>query len=190
MGRENQSSVSEFLLLGLPFPPEQQGVLFALFLGMYLTTVLGNLLIILLVRLDSRLHTPMYFLLSHLALSDVSFASIAVPKMLTNTQRQCRSITYSGCISQVYFFVFFGSLDSFLLTVMAYDSEALCLKDCYTLSEIHDLNQRHDSLKGHQMNSYDINEICSWALPEGVITPTSGLNTIDDIRLSWIHPCM
>lgn len=69
-------------------------------------------------------------------------------------------------------------------------SEALCLKDCYTLSEIHNLNQHHDSLKGHQMTSYDIKEICSWALPEAVITPTSGLNTIDDIRLSWIHPCM
>ncbi|KAI5138453.1 Olfactory Receptor 1J1 [Manis pentadactyla] len=100
MRPENQSSVSEFLLLGLPVPPEQQGVFFALFLGMYLTTVLGNLLIILLVRLDSRLHTPMYFLLSHLALSDVSFASITVPKMLMNMQTQCQSITYSGCISQ------------------------------------------------------------------------------------------
>ena len=118
MRPENQSSVSEFLLLGLPVPPEQQGMFFALFLGMYLTTVLGNLLIILLIRQDSRLHTPMYFFLSHLALSDVSFASITILKMLTNTQRQCRSITYSGCISQVDFFIFFGSLDSFLLTVM------------------------------------------------------------------------
>ncbi|KAG3287888.1 OR1J4-containing [Ictidomys tridecemlineatus] len=59
MRRDNQSSVSEFLLLGLPIQPEQQGTYYALFLGMYLTTVLGNLLIILLIRLDSRLHTPM-----------------------------------------------------------------------------------------------------------------------------------
>ncbi|EPY77875.1 hypothetical protein CB1_001164001, partial [Camelus ferus] len=58
MRRENQSSVSQFLLLGLPIRPEQRGVVFALFLGVYLTTVLGNLLIILLIRLDSRLHTP------------------------------------------------------------------------------------------------------------------------------------
>nr|XP_017495360.2 olfactory receptor 1J4-like [Manis javanica] len=129
----NQSSVSEFLLLGLPIPPEQQGMFFALFLGMYLTTVLGNLLIVLLVRLDSCLHTPMYFFLSHLALSDVSFASITVPKMLTNMQSQCRSITYSGCISQVYFFVLFGSLDSFLLAVMAYDRYvAICHPLHYT----------------------------------------------------------
>ncbi|XP_073086469.1 olfactory receptor 1J4-like [Manis javanica] len=129
----NQSSVSEFLLLGLPVPPEQQGMFFALFLGMYLTTVLGNLLIVLLVRLDSRLHTPMYFFLSHLALSDVSFASITVPKMLMNMQSQCRSITYSGCISQVYFIVLFGCLDSFLLAVMAYDRHvAICHPLHYT----------------------------------------------------------
>ncbi|KAK1334210.1 hypothetical protein QTO34_005210 [Cnephaeus nilssonii] len=65
MRPENQSSVSQFLLLGLPIPPGQQGVFFTLFLGMYLTTVLGNLLIILLIRLDSRLHTPMYVAICH-----------------------------------------------------------------------------------------------------------------------------
>ena len=88
MRRENQSSVSEFLLLGLPIWPEQQGMFFALFLGMYLTTVLGNLLIILLIRLDPHLHTPMYFFLSHLALTDVSFSSVTVAKMLMNMQTQ------------------------------------------------------------------------------------------------------
>ncbi|KAI5138450.1 Olfactory Receptor 1J2 [Manis pentadactyla] len=134
MNPQNQSSVSEFLLLGLPIPPEQQGMFFALFLGMYLTTVLGNLLIILLVRLDSRLHTPMYFFLSHLALSDVSLSSITVPKMLTNMHSQWQSITYLGCISQVYFIVFFGSLDGFLLTVMAYDRYvAICHPLHYTI---------------------------------------------------------
>ncbi|CAI9174793.1 unnamed protein product [Rangifer tarandus platyrhynchus] len=121
MRPENQSSVSEFLLLGIPIQPEQQDVVFALFLGMYLTTVLGNLLILLLIRLDPRLHTPMYFFLSHLALTDVSFSSVTLPKMLMNMQTRCQAITYAGCISQVYFFIFFGCLDSFLLAVMAYD---------------------------------------------------------------------
>ncbi|XP_064346944.1 olfactory receptor 1J21-like [Camelus dromedarius] len=121
MRRENQSSVSEFLLLGLPIRPEQRGMVFALSLGVYLTTVLGNLLIILLIRLDSRLHTPMYFFLSHLALTDVSFSSVTAPKMLVNTQTQNHSISYAGCISQVYFFLMLGCLDSFLLTSMAYD---------------------------------------------------------------------
>ncbi|XP_047381451.1 olfactory receptor 50-like [Sciurus carolinensis] len=121
MRRENQSSVSEFLLLGLPIQPEEQGMFYTLFLAMYLTTVLGNLLIILLIRLDSRLHTPMYFFLSHLALTDISFSSVTAPKMLMDMLMQTQSISYAGCISQEFFFVFFGDLDSFLLTSMAYD---------------------------------------------------------------------
>ncbi|XP_047556084.1 olfactory receptor 1J4-like [Lutra lutra] len=121
MRLENQSSVSEFFLLGLPIHPEQQGVFFALFLGMYLTTVLGNLLIILLIRLDSRLHTPMYYFLSHLAFTDVSFSSVTVPKMLINMHTQDQSILYAGCVTQMYFFIFFTDLDNFLLTSMAYD---------------------------------------------------------------------
>ncbi|XP_053461622.1 olfactory receptor 1J1 [Nycticebus coucang] len=133
MRLENQSDVSEFLLLGLPIQPKQRGVFFLLFLGMYLTTVLGNLLIILLIRLDSRLHTPMYFFLSHLALTDVSFSSVTVPKMLMNLQTQHLSIPYEGCISQTYFFIFFADLDSFLITSMAYDRYvAICHPLLYT----------------------------------------------------------
>ncbi|XP_015353249.1 olfactory receptor 50-like [Marmota marmota marmota] len=121
MRRDNQSSISEFFLLGLPIQPEQQGMYYALFLGMYLTTVLGNLLIILLIRLDSRLHTPMYFFLSHLALTDISFSSVTAPKMLMNMLMQTQSISYAGCICQEFFYVLFADLDSFLLTSMAYD---------------------------------------------------------------------
>ena len=121
MRPENQSSVSEFLLLGLPIRPEQQGVFFALFLGVYLTTVLGNLLIFLLIRLDSRLHTPMYFFLKHLALTDVSFSSVSIPKMLMDAHTEYESIPYAGCIAQMYFFIFFTDLDSFLITSVAYD---------------------------------------------------------------------
>ncbi|XP_030150137.1 olfactory receptor 1J1 [Lynx canadensis] len=134
MRRENQSSVSEFLLLGLPIRPEQQAMFFALFLGMYLTTVLGNLLIILLIRLDSRLHTPMYFFLSHLAFTDVSFSSVTVPKMLMNMHAKYKSISYEGCISQTYFFIFCADLDSFLITSMAYDRYvAICHPLHYTI---------------------------------------------------------
>ncbi|XP_066110411.1 olfactory receptor 1J4-like [Saccopteryx bilineata] len=133
MGPENQSSVSEFLLLGLPMRPGQQRGFFTLFLGMYLTTVLGNLLIILLIRLDSRLHTPMYFFLSHLAFSDISLSSVTVPKMLTNMQTRQQSISYVGCIAQMYFFMFFASIDNFLLAAMAYDRYvAICHPLCYT----------------------------------------------------------
>ncbi|XP_006865778.1 PREDICTED: olfactory receptor 50-like [Chrysochloris asiatica] len=133
MRRNNKSSVSEFLLLGLPIQPEQQDIYFTLFLGMYLTTVLGNLLIILLIRLDSHLHTPMYFFLSHLAFTDVSFSSVTAPKMLMNMQSRRQSISYAGCISQVYFFLFFGDIDSLLLTSMAYDRYvAICHPLHYT----------------------------------------------------------
>uniref|UniRef100_A0A8C3YML2 Olfactory receptor n=1 Tax=Catagonus wagneri TaxID=51154 RepID=A0A8C3YML2_9CETA len=133
MRRENQSCVSEFLLLGIPIRPEQQGVFFVLFLGMYLTTVLGNLLIILLIRLDPRLHTPMYFFLSHLAFSDISFSSVTVPKMLMNMHTLDQSISYSGCIAQTYFFILFTVLDNFLLTSMAYDRYvAICHPLHYT----------------------------------------------------------
>ena len=133
MRRENQSSVSEFLLLGLPIQPEHHGVFFALFRGMYLITVLGNLLILLLIRLDSRLHTLMYFFLSHLAFSDVSFSSVTVPKMLVNMQTQDQSIPYAGCIAQMYFFLLFVCLDNFLLAVMAYDRYvAICQPLHYT----------------------------------------------------------
>ncbi|KAM5258836.1 olfactory receptor 1J2-like [Hipposideros larvatus] len=121
MRPENQSGVSQFLLRGLPIRPEQQGAFFALFLGMYLTTVLGNLLLILLIRLDARLHTPMYFFLSHLAFSDISFSSVTVPKMLTDMQTQDHAIPYAGCVTQMYFFMVFAALDNFLLTSMAYD---------------------------------------------------------------------
>ncbi|KAM8802394.1 olfactory receptor 1J4-like [Rhynchonycteris naso] len=133
MGPENQSSVSEFLLLGLPMRPGQQRGFFTLFLGMYLTTVLGNLLIILLIRLDSRLHTPMYFFLSHLAFSDISLSSVTVPKMLTNMLTRQQSIPYVGCIAQVYCFILFVGLDNFLLAAMAYDRYvAICQPLRYT----------------------------------------------------------
>ncbi|KAM4877646.1 olfactory receptor 1J21-like [Thomomys bottae] len=133
MRRDNGSTFCEFILLGLPIRPEEQGLFYALFLAMYLTTVLGNLLIILLIRLDSRLHTPMYFFLSHLAFTDISFSSVTAPKLLMNMLTQSRSIPYAGCISQVYFFLFFADLDSFLLTSMAYDRYvAICHPLHYT----------------------------------------------------------
>nr|XP_010998077.2 olfactory receptor 1J1-like [Camelus dromedarius] len=133
MRRENWSSVSGFLLLGLPIRPEQRCVVFALFLGVYLTTVLGNLLIILLIRLDSRLHTPMYFFLSHLAFTDVSFSSVTVPKMLMDMQTRYKSIPYAGCTSQTYLFILFADLDRFLITSMAYDRYvAVCQPLHYT----------------------------------------------------------
>uniref|UniRef100_A0A8C6G7T4 Olfactory receptor n=1 Tax=Mus spicilegus TaxID=10103 RepID=A0A8C6G7T4_MUSSI len=134
MRMDNESTVSEFILLGLPIRAKDQAVYSALILAMYLTTVLGNLLIILLIRLDPHLHTHMYFFLSHLALTDISFSSVTVPRMLVNMLTHSQSISYTGCISQVYFFIVFGSIDSFLLPSMAYDRYvAICHPLHYTL---------------------------------------------------------
>ncbi|KAM5189709.1 olfactory receptor 7A10-like [Callospermophilus lateralis] len=117
----NDSQRLEFLLLGIAEDPELQLLLFGLFLSMYLVTVLGNLLIILATISDSHLHTPMYFFLSNLSFVDICFTSTTIPKMLVNIQAQSKAISYAGCITQIQFFVLFGGLDDFLLTVMAYD---------------------------------------------------------------------
>ncbi|XP_052612908.1 olfactory receptor 1468-like [Peromyscus californicus insignis] len=129
----NQTVISKFLLLGLPIPPEHQHLFYALFLAMYLTTVLGNLIIIILIILDSHLHTPMYFFLSNLSFSDLCFSSVTMPKLLQNMQSQDPSITYAGCLAQTYFFMIFGAMESFLLVVMAYDRYvAICFPLHYT----------------------------------------------------------
>ncbi|XP_053439438.1 olfactory receptor 7A17-like [Nycticebus coucang] len=121
MDPENDTGLPVFLLLGLSEKPEFQPTLFGLFLSLYLVTVFGNLLIILAIISDSHLHTPMYFFLSNLSFSDICFTSTTIPKMLVNIQMQSKSITYAGCIIQMYFFTVFGLLDNLLLTVMAYD---------------------------------------------------------------------
>ncbi|XP_054430382.1 olfactory receptor 7A10-like [Pteronotus mesoamericanus] len=134
MGPVNDTPISEFLLLGLSEAPELQPLLFGLFLSMYLVTVLGNLLIILAVSSDSRLHTPMYFFLCNLSLDDICFTSTTVPKMLVNIQTHSKAITYAGCITQMYFFILFALSDDFLLTVMAYDRfVAICHPLHYTV---------------------------------------------------------
>ncbi|XP_077019087.1 olfactory receptor 7A17-like [Tamandua tetradactyla] len=117
----NKTHVSEFILLGLSEDTEVQPLLFALFLMMYLVTLTGNLLIILTTISDAHLHMPMYFFLANLSFADICFTSTTVPKMLVNIQTLTKTISYRNCLSQMYFFLVFGGLDSFFLTVMAYD---------------------------------------------------------------------
>ncbi|XP_012501649.1 PREDICTED: olfactory receptor 7D4-like [Propithecus coquereli] len=134
MAAENHTDVSEFLLLGLSDDPELQPILFGLFLSMYLVTVLGNLLIILAISSDAHLHTPMYFFLSILSFVDICFTSTTVPKMLANIDAHSKDISYMACLTQMYFFMMFGGLDNFLLTVMAYDRfVAICHPLRYTV---------------------------------------------------------
>ncbi|KAB1263708.1 Olfactory receptor 1F12 [Camelus dromedarius] len=117
----NHASASEFLLLGLSSRPERRELIFGLFLAMYPVGAAGNLLIFLAVGSDSHPHTPMYFLLSSLSLVDFCFISATVPKMLVNIQTKTQSISYGGCLAQIYFCILLANMDSFLLTAMAYD---------------------------------------------------------------------
>ncbi|XP_038178541.1 putative gustatory receptor clone PTE03 [Arvicola amphibius] len=121
MELENQTGVIQFFLLGLSEDPELQPILFGLFLLMYLVTVFGNLLIILVIVSDSHLHTPMYFFLSNLSFTDICFSTTTVPKMLVNLQRQNKAISYTGCITQLSFILLFAGMENFLLAAMAYD---------------------------------------------------------------------
>ncbi|XP_005415081.1 PREDICTED: olfactory receptor 19-like [Chinchilla lanigera] len=134
MEPENDTKISEFLLLGISEAPSLQLFLFGVFLFMYLITVFGNLLIILATISDSHLHTPMYFFLSNLSFVDICFTSTTIPKMLVNIHTHNKVITYKGCIIQIYFFILFGVMDNFLLTVMAYDRfVAICHPLHYTV---------------------------------------------------------
>ncbi|XP_040399359.1 olfactory receptor 14C36-like [Cygnus olor] len=117
----NSSSVSEFLLLAFADMRELQLLHFGLFLGIYLAALLGNGLILTAIACDHRLHTPMYFFLLNLALLDLGCISTTLPKAMANALWDTRAISYEGCASQVFFFVFFIGAEYSFLTIMAYD---------------------------------------------------------------------
>ncbi|XP_023560888.1 olfactory receptor 7G3-like [Octodon degus] len=114
-------SETEFFLLGLSEDPDLQPVLFGLFLSTYMVTVIGNLAIILAIIHDSHLHTPMYFFLSNLSLVDICFTTTTMPKMLVNIQVKSKSISYAGCLTQIWFVLVFVGLENGILVTMAYD---------------------------------------------------------------------
>ena len=131
--RGNQSHITEFLLLGLTSDPKQQVWLFASFLAMYLVNVGGNSVIIAAIRGDAHLHTTMYFFLSNLSLVDICFTTVIVPQILVNMLTQRKAILFAQCLAQMYFFVAFGTTDSFLLAAMALDRYvAICHPLHYT----------------------------------------------------------
>nr|XP_056720405.1 olfactory receptor 14A16-like [Euleptes europaea] len=117
----NITSTSDFLLLEFSDIRELQILHFFMFLTVYLTAVTGNLLIILTVSLDYHLHTPMYFFLMNLAILDLGTVSVMVPKAMANSLLNSRSISYAGCVAQVFFLFFLGGSDFAILTIMAHD---------------------------------------------------------------------
>ncbi|XP_013361819.1 PREDICTED: olfactory receptor 8H1-like [Chinchilla lanigera] len=121
MGRRNSTGMPDFILLGLADSAEAQLLLFLLFLLIYLVTVLGNAGMMLLIRLDPQLHTPMYFFLTHLSFLDLSYSSVITPRTLQNLLTSSKSISFLGCFSQMYLFILFAATECFLLSSMAYD---------------------------------------------------------------------
>ncbi|XP_003919836.1 olfactory receptor 2D3-like [Saimiri boliviensis] len=121
MGKENQTYLTEFILLGFSSDHRTQILLFVIFLIIYLLTVFGNLLIILLIHIDSRLHTPMYFFLKNLSFTDLCFSTTIVPQMLSHLLIMRKTISFTRCSIQMLFFLIAGCTESSLLAVMSYD---------------------------------------------------------------------
>ncbi|XP_007936148.1 olfactory receptor 8S1-like [Orycteropus afer afer] len=117
----DHSTITEFVLLGLSADLKIQALLFVLFLGIYLQTLMGNLLMLLVIRVDSHLLRPMYSFLSHLSFVDLCFSSVTVPKLLENLLFQKKTISMEGCLAQVFFLFGTGGTEACLLPVMAYD---------------------------------------------------------------------
>uniref|UniRef100_H0WJH1 Olfactory receptor n=1 Tax=Otolemur garnettii TaxID=30611 RepID=H0WJH1_OTOGA len=135
MALDNGSFVTEFILVGLTDQPDLQLPLFFLFLVMYVATVLGNLGLIILIGLNSHLHTPMYFFLFNLSFIDLCYSSVFTPKMLMNFVSEKNVISYKGCMTQLYFFCFFVISECYVLTAMAYDRYvAICNPLLYNIT--------------------------------------------------------
>ncbi|XP_067389155.1 olfactory receptor 8U3-like [Emydura macquarii macquarii] len=121
MSEGNHTLVTEFVLSGLTESPEMKAICFLLFLVMYLITLVGNLGMMVLIRVTPRLHTPMYYFLSNLNFVDFCYSSTITPKMLVNFLTEKRTISSGGCITQLFCFVLTASVECLLLAVMAYD---------------------------------------------------------------------
>ncbi|XP_030048246.1 olfactory receptor 1361-like [Microcaecilia unicolor] len=121
MEERNQTRVTEFLLLGLTEHVALKDFLFLVFLAMYLINLLGNGTIISVIGGNSHLHTPMYLFLCNLSLIDMCFTSVTVPQMLSNLISGKQTISFSDCITQLYFFIVFATTECVLLSIMAYD---------------------------------------------------------------------
>ncbi|NP_001377957.1 olfactory receptor family 12 subfamily D member 2J [Equus caballus] len=136
----NQTSVTEFLLLGVTDIQVLQTFLFVVFLTIYFVSVTGNGIILMVVISDAKLHSPMYFFLGNLSCLDICYSTVTLPKMLENFLSTHKAISFLGCISQLHFFHFLGSTEAMLLAVMAFDRfVAICKPLHYPLIMNHQL---------------------------------------------------
>ncbi|EPY88776.1 olfactory receptor 8A1 [Camelus ferus] len=170
MAAENHSAVTEFILGGLTNRPELQLPLFLLFLGIYLVTVIGNMGMITLICLNAQLHTPMYFFLSNLSFVDLCYSSVITPKMLVNFVSEKNTISYAGCMSQLYFFIVFVIAECYMLTVMAYDRYvAICRPLLYNIIMTHGVVAicrplLYNNIMSHRVCSLLVSGVCAMGL--------------------------
>ncbi|XP_034278738.1 olfactory receptor 5J3-like [Pantherophis guttatus] len=118
---ENKTIITEFILLGLSNDPKILDFLLFFFMIIFLVTVLGNMVIILVIKSEFHLQTPMFFFLSHLAFVDICYSSVTVPKMLANFITKQKTISWEGCIAQIFFFLQTCCTEVFILSGMGYD---------------------------------------------------------------------
>ncbi|CAK6449418.1 unnamed protein product [Pipistrellus nathusii] len=172
---ERNKSGTTFILLGFSDYPELQVPLFLIFLAIYSVTVVGNIGIIVIIKINPTLHTPMYFFLSHLSFVDFCYSSIIAPKTLVNLVIEDRTISFVGCAVQFFFFCTFVVTESFLLAVMAYDRfVAICNPLLYTVA----MSQKLCALL--VVGSYAWGVVCSLILTCSAINLSfEGLNTIN-----------
>uniref|UniRef100_H0V3P7 Olfactory receptor n=2 Tax=Cavia porcellus TaxID=10141 RepID=H0V3P7_CAVPO len=139
MEEVNQSVVSKFIILGLCDSWELQGFFLAIFSSLYLITILGNAFIVVIIITDSHLHLPMYFLLANLSFIDLCLSSVTTPKMITDFVKEKKTISFGGCMCQIFFGHFFGGGEMVLLVSMAYDRYVAICKPLHycTIMNIH-----------------------------------------------------
>ena len=134
MKSEHHTLTTEFVLQGFSSFHEHQLTLFVMFLTPYILTLAGNIIIVIIIRIDHHLHTPMYFFLSMLSTSETIYTLVILPRMLSSLVGLSQSISLAGCATQMFFFVTFGITNCFLLTAMGYDRYvAICHPLRYTV---------------------------------------------------------
>ncbi|KFQ70406.1 Olfactory receptor 1020, partial [Phaethon lepturus] len=119
--RDNTTPSTDFVLLGISDVPTLQNLLFLLLLMIYLVTMVGNILIVVLVVADQRLHTPMYFFLGNLSSLETCYSSTILPRLLASFLTGNSTISAHGCMAQFYFFASFATTECYLLAAMSYD---------------------------------------------------------------------
>uniref|UniRef100_K7EWI2 Olfactory receptor n=2 Tax=Pelodiscus sinensis TaxID=13735 RepID=K7EWI2_PELSI len=121
MEERNWTLVTEFVFVGFTDQRDLQVPLFLVFLAIYVITLVGNLGMIMLIRADPQLHTPMYFFISNLSFLDICYSSSITPRLLSDLLSERKVISYAACLTQFYFYAVFATAECYLLAVMAYD---------------------------------------------------------------------